>query len=261
MRGETEYGVKALPLGGFVKITGMTHAGRGRPRRRAARVQQQARLAAGHRAGGRVVHALRAGLRAAVPARGGHRGARHQLDIGAVTKCLPRSVKALDTERPARRASRPPRPRWPGSGPSDKVISIAGQPVPNWTQLGKVIKAQKVGQADPGRGGPGRPGRDADRHAGRGTGPHGAFLGIEDRPFLQLNPISGVAYAGSTWGQVLELSGEAAAKLPSALPDLFAKDRAKTAGGDVSSVIGAATTPARWSRPAAAGSTRSPRCC
>src|ERR1700685_4089890 len=24
MRGETEYGVKALPLGGFVKITGMT---------------------------------------------------------------------------------------------------------------------------------------------------------------------------------------------------------------------------------------------
>ena len=123
---------------------------------------------------------------------------------------------------------------------NDKVISIAGHPVHNWTQLGNVIKAQTVGKPIPvvvDRGG-----RDLTLTVTPGAVPgrHGAYLGIEDMTFLRLNPISGIAYAGSTWGQVLELSGEAAAKLPSALPDLFEKDRSKTAGGDVSSVIGAA---------------------
>jgi membrane-associated protease RseP (regulator of RpoE activity) len=72
------------------------------------------------------------------------------------------------------------------------------------------------------------------------AGRKGSYLGIEDQIFQRVGPITGVAYAGTTFGQVIEESGQAAAKLPAALPDLFKKDRAKTAGGDVSSIVGAA---------------------
>ena len=68
-RGETEYGIKALPFGAFVRITGMTNARRGRPGRRAALDAEQAGLAAGHRHGGGLVHALRARVRAPARAR------------------------------------------------------------------------------------------------------------------------------------------------------------------------------------------------
>ena len=40
-RGETEYGVKAVPLGGYCRIIGMTNLEEVRPERRAARVPQQ----------------------------------------------------------------------------------------------------------------------------------------------------------------------------------------------------------------------------
>ena len=53
-------------------------------------------------------------------------------------------------------------------------------------------------------------------------------------------PISAVAFAGSAFGQVVVGSAEAVAKLPAALPDLFAKDRSKTPAANVSSMVGAA---------------------
>jgi membrane-associated protease RseP (regulator of RpoE activity) len=239
MRGETEYGFKALPFGGFVKITGMTAleevdpADEPRSFRRKPGWQRAIVLLAGSFMHFALAFVLLFLLAVAIGVPGTN-------SIGAVTKCLPRSVKALDNGAACVPGQAASPAEVAGIRANDKVISIAGQPVPDWTQLGKVIKAQKVGKPIPvvvDRGG-----RDVTLTVTPGAVPgrHGAYLGIEDKPFLRLNPISGVAYAGSTWGQVLELSGEAAAKLPSALPDLFAKDRAKTAGGDVSSVIGAA---------------------
>jgi len=239
MRGETEYGVKALPFGGFVKITGMTAleevdpADEARSFRRKPGWQRSIVLLAGSFMHFALAFVLLFLVAVAIGVPGTN-------SIGAVTKCLPRSVKALDTGA----ACAPSQPASPaeraGVQPGDKVISIAGHPVANWTQLGNVIKAQTVGKPIPvvvDRGG-----RDLTLTVTPGAVPgrHGAYLGIEDLPFLRLNPISGIAYAGSTFGQVLVLSGDAAAKLPSALPDLFKKDRSKTAGGDVSSVIGAA---------------------
>jgi len=47
-----------------------------------------------------------------------------------------------------------------------------------------------------------------------------------------------VSYAGSTFGQVLAGSVTAVGQLPAAIPDLFAKDRARTPAGQVSSVVG-----------------------
>src|SRR6202020_673304 len=115
-----------------------------------------------------------------------------------------------------------------GLGPNAKVMSIAGKPVSNWPQLGNVIRAQPAGTAIPVV--VQRDGRTLTLMVTPGTVPgrHGSYLGVEDQIFQRIGPVSGIAYAGSTWWEVLEDSGEAAAKLPAALPALFAKDRAKT---------------------------------
>jgi membrane-associated protease RseP (regulator of RpoE activity) len=238
MRGETEYGVKVLPFGGFVKITGMTAleevdpADEPRSFRRKPGWQRAIVLLAGSFMHFLLAFVLLFFLALAI-------GVPETNSIGAVTKCLPATVKELDSGRCA--AGQPPSPaERAGIQPNDKIISVNGRPTNDWTELGNVIKDQKVGQPIPVV--VDRDGRHVTLTVTPGSikGRHGAYLGIEDKLFLRENPFSSVAYAGSTFAEVFELSGQAAAKLPSALPDLFSKDRSKTAGGDVSSIVGAA---------------------
>jgi membrane-associated protease RseP (regulator of RpoE activity) len=210
-RGETEYGVKALPLGGFVKITGMT--------------------------AGSFMHFALAFVLLFILAIG--IGVTNTTTIGSISKCLPQTAKALASGK-CPQGSPPSPAQRAGIQAKDKIVSIAGQPARNWTQLGDVIRAQPAGQPVPvvvDRGG-----RDLTLSVIPATvrDRHGSYLGIENQLFQRINPISAVAYAGNTFGEVLTGSAQAAAKLPAALPDLFAKDRAKTAGGDVSSIVGAA---------------------
>jgi membrane-associated protease RseP (regulator of RpoE activity) len=166
-------------------------------------------------------------------------GVTNTTTIGSISPCLPQTVKALESGTCAKGLPASPATQA-GIRAHDKVVSIAGKPVSNWTQLGNIIRAQPVGKpvavvVD-------RGGRDLTLSVTPGTvaGRHGSYLGIEDQIFQRVGPLSGVAYAGSTFGQVLKLSGQAAEKLPAALPDLFAKNRAKTAAGNVSSIVGAA---------------------
>jgi membrane-associated protease RseP (regulator of RpoE activity) len=239
MRGETEYGIKALPLGGFVKITGMTAldevdpADEPRSFRRQPGWQRAIVLIAGS-----FMHFALAFVLLFILAIG--IGIPNTTTIGAISKCLPKTVKALDSGKPCADGASPSPAEQAGLQAFDKVISIAGKPVHNWTQLGDVIRAQPVGQ--PVSVVVQRGGRDLTLSVTPGSiaSRKGGYLGIEDQIFQRIGPISAVAYAGSTFGEVLEGSAQAAAKLPAALPDLFAKDRAKTAGGDVSSVVGAA---------------------
>ena len=58
--------------------------------------------------------------------------------------------------------------------------------------------------------------------------------------FSPANPVRAVQYAGSAFGQVIVGSVKGIAALPGALPKLFSKDRANTAGGQVVGVVGAA---------------------
>jgi membrane-associated protease RseP (regulator of RpoE activity) len=237
-RGETEYGVKVLPLGGFVKITGMTAledvdpADEARSFRRQPGWQRAIVLAAGS-----FMHFALAFVLLFILAVG--IGVTNTTTIGSISPCLPQTVKALESGTCAKGLPASPA-RQAGIRAHDKVVSIAGKPVSNWTQLGNIIRAQPVGKpvavvVD-------RGGRDLTLSVTPGTvaGRHGSYLGIEDQIFQRVGPLSGVAYAGSTFGQVLKLSGQAAEKLPAALPDLFAKNRAKTAAGNVSSIVGAA---------------------
>jgi membrane-associated protease RseP (regulator of RpoE activity) len=58
--------------------------------------------------------------------------------------------------------------------------------------------------------------------------------------FQPTSPIGAIGYVGTGFSQVITGSAHALAQLPSAVPTLFAKDRSQTAGGNVSSVVGAA---------------------
>jgi membrane-associated protease RseP (regulator of RpoE activity) len=237
-RGETEYGIKVLPLGGFVKITGMTAleevdaADEARSFRRQPGWQRSIVLVAGS-----FMHFALAFVLLLILAVG--IGVTNTTTIGSVSPCLPQTVKALASGTCAKGLPASPA-RQAGIRAQDKVVSIAGKPVHNWTEVGNVIRAQPVGQpvavvVD-------RGGRNVTVSVTPGTvaGRHGSYLGIENQIFQRVGPLSGVAYAGSTFGQVLKLSGQAAAKLPAALPDLFAKNRGKTPAGNVSSIVGAA---------------------
>jgi membrane-associated protease RseP (regulator of RpoE activity) len=238
MRGETEYGVKALPLGGYVKIVGMTAleqvdpADEARSFRRQPAWQRAIVLVAGS-----FMHFALAFVLLFILAIG--IGVTNTTVIGSVSKCLPQTVKQLDHGTCVPGAAASPAGAA-GIQAGDKIVSIAGKPTHNWTQLGNVIRAQPAGQPVPVV--VDRHGRDVALSVTPGTvsGRKGSYLGIEDKLFQRIGPIGAVSYAGTTWGQVLVGSAQAAEKLPAAIPDLFAKDRAKTAGGDVSSIVGAA---------------------
>jgi membrane-associated protease RseP (regulator of RpoE activity) len=239
-RGETEYGIKVLPLGGFVKIIGMTSleevdpADEARSFRRQPGWQRAIVLFAGS-----FMHFTLAFVLLFILAVG--IGVPNTTTVGSVSRCLPQTVKALNSGACAKGLPKSPAARA-GLRAHDKIVSIAGHPVSNWTQLGDAIRAQPAGQ--PIAVGVDRAGQRLTLSVTPGTiaGRKGSYLGIEDQLFQRIGPVSGVAYAGSTFAEVIEESGSAVAKLPAAIPDLFAKDRAKTAGGDVSSIVGAADT-------------------
>jgi membrane-associated protease RseP (regulator of RpoE activity) len=240
-RGETEYGVKSLPFGAFVRITGMTTfdevdpADEPRAMRNKPRWQRAIVMVAGSFMHFALAFVLLIGLALIVG-----RANDNTTTIGSVSSCVPANVKALDQgscqhsqgTAPARRA---------GIRASDQIVAIAGQPVHTWTQLGAVIRNQPAGKAVSVvvlRGGrrltlsvtpaavPGR---------------HGSYLGIEDALIFQrASPLGALSFAGSAFGQVLTGSAAAVTKLPAALPDLFAKDRSRTAAGNESSVVGVA---------------------
>ena len=237
-RGETEYGIKVLPLGGYVKIIGMTSleevdpADEARSFRRQPAWQRAIVLVAGS-----FMHFALAFVLLFILAVG--IGVPNTPTIGAISHCLPQTVKALNSGVCARGLPNSPAGQA-GLRAQDKIVAIAGRPVSNWTQVGNVIRVQPAGHpvavvVD-------RAGKRLTLSVTPGTipGRKGSYLGIDDQLFQRVGPVSGVAYAGSTFAEVIEQSGQAAAKLPAAIPDLFAKDRSKTAGANVSSIVGAA---------------------
>ena len=50
------------------------------------------------------------------------------------------------------------------------------------------------------------------------SGRSGSYLGIEEKVFQRVGPVSGVAFAGSTFGQILSESASAVSRLPARDP-------------------------------------------
>ncbi len=240
-RGETEYGIKALPFGGFVKIVGMTSLDEVDPEdeprsfRQHPAWQRIVVLAAGS-----FMHFLLAFLLIFGLVLGVGIENDNTAQLGTVTSCVAPSVAAMDSG--ACTASDQPSPaKRAGLRVGDQVIAFDGHPVSNWTQLGNVIRDSRPGS--PATITVRRDGQPVTLHTTLAAipGRSGAYLGIAPAVvFTPASPIRAVTYAGSTFGQVVVGSGKAVAALPAALPKLFSKDRANTAAGQVSSVVGAA---------------------
>ena len=237
-RGETEYGVKAIPAGGFVKIVGMTEleevdpADEPRSFRRQPGWQRIIVLAAGS-----FMHFVLAFVLLFVVAVFiGQANPGASTTVGAVDACVPANLSSTCT------ASRPPSPaKRVGIRAGDKIVAIAGTPVRNWTQMGQVIRRQPSGK--PVAVIVQRGGRQVILHPNLAvvTGRHGSYLGISPNiVFQRSGPLAGVGYAGSQFGQIMAGSAGVVASLPKAIPDLFAKNRSSTPGGNVTSVVGAA---------------------
>jgi membrane-associated protease RseP (regulator of RpoE activity) len=245
-RGETEYGVKALPAGGFVKIIGMTSLEdvdpQDEPRafRRAPAWQRLIVLAAGS-----FMHFLFAAVLIFVVAFGigvENITSSNTTQIGTVSACVPSSEQAIlsgntntagEAESPAAKA---------GLQVGDRVTSFGGVAVSTWTQLqNQILKAR-----------PGVPvtltvlrdGRSLTLHTAlvevKG---HGSFFGVTAATvttFQRQNPLDAVKSVGTGFSGVVTGSVQAIGGLPAAVPSLFTQDRACSAAGNVGSVVGAA---------------------
>jgi membrane-associated protease RseP (regulator of RpoE activity) len=240
-RGETEYGIKALPLGGFVRIVGYTPLERIEPgdERRAFYLQPARQRAIVIAAG--VVINLVVGYLLLVAVNlttGLPEGQNRTATVESISPCVPPSM-----DEPCGSGA----PRSPaaqaGLRGGDQVISLAGRPIRNWDDLRAAILAGKPGAevsmvvrraADQ----PPRTLRlrlaDVDGHA---------FLGMSPRVVVahwdRKGPLSAPVTAASQFGTYLGQLGRIAVDLPAAIPKLFSPDRAQTPAGQVGSVYGA----------------------
>jgi membrane-associated protease RseP (regulator of RpoE activity) len=243
-RGETEYGIKALPFGGFVKIIGMHSlddvddpADEPRSFRQHPAWQRIIVLCAGS-----FMHFLLAFLLIFGLALGVGIENENTTQVGTVTPCVAVNVTRLDNGQYCLGSHTKSPSELAGLRVGDQVTSFDGTPVSTFTQLHALTTAEP----------PGshatitvlRDGKTVTLHATLASvhGYKGGYLGVDAGVVFQTaSPWRAVTYSGSAFGQVLVGSAKAVAALPAALPKLFNKtERADSAGGQVSSVVGAA---------------------
>jgi membrane-associated protease RseP (regulator of RpoE activity) len=240
-RGETEYGIKALPVGGFVKIVGMTSIDEVDPEdearsfRRAPAWQRLIVLAAGS-----FMHFVLAALLIFGLALGIGIENDNTALLGTVATCVPPSEQALENGTACTSADARSPAVLAGVKVGDTVTSFNGVKVTGWTQLSGLIEKVK----------PGVPVTLTVTRDGRPVTltttlaevkGHGSYLGVAPTTVFQRQGLLGaVKYVGTGFDEVVTGSVSSIAKLPAAVPYLFAKNRSSTAAGNVSSVVGAA---------------------
>jgi|SRR5580658_974408 membrane-associated protease RseP (regulator of RpoE activity) len=242
-RGDTEYGIKALPLGGFVKIVGMHsmddpddpadefQAFRSQPAWKRILV-----LCAGSAMHFLLALVLVFGLALTVGI-----ATDNVTLLGTISPCLPTSVTAYENGVCGSPHAAASPAKLAGLRVGDTVTVFDGHPVSNFTQLGDAILAVPPGSpvAITVR----RDGKLVTLHAtlARVSGRSGSYLGIGPGLLFQVaSPLGAIEYSGTTFGQVLVGSAQAVAALPGGLSDLFHKNRSSTTAGQVSSVVGVA---------------------
>ncbi|MGH3186033.1 MAG: M50 family metallopeptidase [Streptosporangiaceae bacterium] len=241
-RGETEYGIKAIPLGGFVKIVGMHSLDDVHPddELRAFRGQTGWQriivLSAGSFMHFLLAFVLIGGLALGIGIEN-----ENTTQLGTITSCVASNVTALDNDTCSAGNAESPA-KLAGLRVGDTITGFDGKPASNWTQLGNAIRVAPVGSVATIT--VLRAGKTVTLHAKLAhiKGRSGAYLGVAPTVVFQTaSPIGAITYAGSAFWQVLDGSAHAVAALPEALPKLFnKKERADSAGGQVTSVYGAA---------------------
>src|SRR6201996_5249256 len=139
-RGETEYGIKALPLGGFVKIEGMTSIDEVDPEdeprafRRAPGWQRMIVLAAGS-----FMHFLIAARSIFGLAVGRGIENDNTTQLGTVAACTPVSNQALQNGTTCPHGAAESPAQAAGIRVGDTVTAFNGTKVSSWTQLSSLI--------------------------------------------------------------------------------------------------------------------------
>jgi membrane-associated protease RseP (regulator of RpoE activity) len=234
-RGETEYGIKAIPLGGFVKIVGYTPLEKVDPadEPRAFYRQPAARRAVVIGAGV-VVNILLAfvlllvlAMGVGIPSDSAASTVVRRVSpcVSAADVCTPR-----DPESPSKKA---------GLRARDKVVSFGGRTVRDWNQLSAAIRAAKPGSTVAvvvERGGSRLtlPATVADLG---GSG----YFGLEPVARTErLGPVGAVRFAGRFMGDMTVSIGGVVVDIPHAIPKLFGHERASSPGGQAGSIVGGA---------------------
>jgi membrane-associated protease RseP (regulator of RpoE activity) len=240
-RGETEYGVKSLWVGGYVRISGMTSmedidvADEPRSFRAKPGWQRIIVLAAGS-----FMHFVLAMLLFFVLAFAIGQANSNTNLVSGIAACVPASVKALDSSNPCTKGNLGKSPaELAGMKPGDRIVSVAGRPVGTWNQLHSALAAVPAGKTVPVvvR----RADRDLELQLKLAKIPGRAvpFLGVDGQTVYQPSGFFGSwGYAGDQFADTLTSTGSALAKLPSALPDLFSANRSHTEAGQVTSLVG-----------------------
>jgi membrane-associated protease RseP (regulator of RpoE activity) len=241
-RGETEYGIKALPLGGYVKITGMTsledveEEDEPRSFRQAPAWQRLIVLVAGS-----FMHFVLAAVLIFGVAIGIGIENDNTTQLGTVATCVPASETALNNDAACTASDAKSPAILAGLKVGDQVTSFNGVKVSSWDQLADVIKDVKPGS--PVTIGVDRGGKQLTLHTTLAgvSGRQGGYLGIAAATVFQPTSVFGaIGYVGTGFGQEVTGAGSAIAQLPKAIPYLFSKDRSQTAAGNVTSMVGAA---------------------
>ena len=237
--GETEYGVRALPFGAFVRITGMTTldqvdpADEPRAMRNKPRWQRAIVMVAGS-----FMHFVLAFVLLGFVALAIGQVNDNSATIGAVSPCVAANVKALDQD--SCKDSRGTAPaKLAGIKPGDTIVAVGGKPVQTWTQVGDAIRAEPVGKLTTVT--VLRDGRRLTLHVTPAVVPgrKGAYFGIvQAETFQRYSPLGAVGYAGSTFGDILTGSAQAVGQLPGEVRHLFSEKTSQQGG--VTGVVGVA---------------------
>jgi len=234
--GETEYGVKVIPAGGFVKIVGMTALEDVAPEdeERSFRKQPgwQRIIVLG---AGSVEHFMLAFVLLFIMAVGIGLVNTNTATLGAIYPCVPKSETASacvkgDPASPAAKA---------GLRAGDTIIALAGQPVHTWSELASAIRSRPAGSTVAVT--VLRHGRTLTLHPTLASisGRKGSYLGISQAEVFQaVNPVRGITSAGSQFGQIVTGSVGAVGSVPGEIPKLFAKNNSSSSSG-VTSIVGA----------------------
>ena len=244
-RGETEYGFKAIPAGGFVKIVGMTSLDEVDPEdeprsfRRAPGWQRLIVLAAGSFMHFLLAAVLIFGVALAIGVE--NDVSSNTTQLGTVTPYVPANEAALLSGTTCAGEAKSPA-AVAGLEVGDQVTSFDGVAVSTWTQLQNEILKVK----------PGTPvtltvlrdGRSLTMHTALAeVKGHGSFFGISPvviTTFERQNPLDAVKEVGTSFAQVVTGSASALGQVPASVPSLFSRDRGCTPAGNVGSVVGAA---------------------
>jgi membrane-associated protease RseP (regulator of RpoE activity) len=138
-RGETEYGVKAIPAGGFVKIVGMTPLEEVEPGdEERAFYRQPARQKLVVLAAGSITHFIIATLVlfGVIATTGDPLHARTTLTIVGTSPCV-----IADTDRTTCADGDPPAPAHGQLFAGDRMVAIDGRPVASYDELRSVLQA------------------------------------------------------------------------------------------------------------------------